>query len=142
MKSRTLMIVLLGVFGMFVAAGVTVAAGAVVSRPIGLNGSPDDLGRSLTPETSTTGPARTVTIRKTVTVGKSGSELSGGGSAAAPSPGSASGGSQGYGSGGGGSSGSGAGPSQGASPGAPPRGGERDGDDREDDHDEGDHDDD
>lgn len=49
MKMRVALIAALAVLGLLAAAGVTVAAGEIVSRPIGLQGSPDDLGRSLTP---------------------------------------------------------------------------------------------
>lgn len=64
MKSRIVLTGLLAVLGVLVAAGVTVAAGEIVSRPIGLNGSVDDLGRSLTPSS---GAVTTVTVKRTVT---------------------------------------------------------------------------
>jgi hypothetical protein len=64
MKTRAALTAVLAVLGVLVAAGVTVAAGEIVSRPIGLNGSPDDLGRSLTPSSN---PVTTVTVKRTVT---------------------------------------------------------------------------
>ena len=77
----------LAVLGLFFAAGVTVAAGEIVSRPIGLNGSADDLGRSLTPSP---GAVTTVTVRRTVTDGAGDDGRSddegAGGSSGAPAP--------------------------------------------------------
>ena len=66
MRPKPILIAVLAVLGVVVAAGITGVASAVVSRPIGLNGSPDDLGRSLTPVGGST--TRTVTVKRTVTV--------------------------------------------------------------------------
>ena len=100
MKSKALLIGLLAVVGLMVAAGVTVAAGEVVSRPIGLNGSPDDLGRSLAPDSSA---GQETTVRRTVTVRKR-KPASAGASEAPASPSPNSSGNSSGGSGGGSSS--------------------------------------
>ena len=122
MKSKALLIGVLAAAGLMVAAGVTVAAGEVVSRPIGLNGAPDDLGRSLVPDS---GAGQTTTVRRTVKARK-GKPASAGASEvpASPSPnsygdGSGSSGEGSSGGSGGSSGGSGGGTGGQAKP-APP----------------------
>ena len=119
MKSKALLIGLLAAAGLMVAAGVTVAAGEVVSRPIGLNGAPDDLGRSLVPDSSagqTTTVRRTVKVRKGKPASAGASEVPAGSSPNSYGDGS---GSSGEGGSGGSSGGSGGGTGGQAKP-APP----------------------